>query len=505
MIVLPDDPQVLAAAPHALQFNGSIALPHRPEETKLLRNLGYTVPAPIMYQYDWANDTPFKAQKVTAGMLTMNDRAFVLNDLGTGKTRSVLYALDFLMQQGWSKRALVVAPLSTLTPTWHRECFRIFPHINTAVLHGDRKRRRAQLARKDVDVYIVNHHGLKIILNDLQARSDIDTVVIDELATYRNQRTDLYRTMRKLIDRKATKRVWGLTGAPTPNSPTDAWAQVRLIAPNKVPVYFKQFQAMTMAQVSMFRWVPKREANNVVFAAMQPSVRYSREDCVDLPPLLPPMDIEVPLTSKQQHIYTTLFNKLRIDFQNGEGYTTAANEGVLLNKLLQVSLGHVYTTDKGAVHFPNSVRVEAIRNIIMANSRKTIVFVPFIHAVEYLAAELSKTLDIALVYGQTSKRERDRIFTAFQNSHKPQALIAHPGTMSHGLTLTAANTIVWNGPAPSLETYIQANARISRPSQTAKQLIIHLFSSPVEKRAFRRLARNQKTQGVLLKMFQDNT
>jgi SNF2 family DNA or RNA helicase len=70
--------------------------------------------------------------------------------------------------------------------------------------------------------------------------------------------------------------------------------------------------------------------------------------------------------------------------------------------------------------------------------------------------------------------------------------------MSHGLTLTAANTIVWYGPTLSNETYTQANARITRPGQKHRQFIIHIESSTVERAAFKRLKNQQAMQGLLL-------
>ena len=73
--------------------------------------------------------------------------------------------------------------------------------------------------------------------------------------------------------------------------------------------------------------------------------------------------------------------------------------------------------------------------------------------------------------------------------------------MSHGLTLTAANTIVWFTAPYSNESYEQANARIVRPSQTARTLIVHMSGTPVERITYARLKARGRMQGVLLDLF----
>src|SRR6187431_55075 len=109
-------------------------VPHLPAEAFLLRQMGYTVPAPILTHYDWpGNWKPFNAQKQTAALLTMNQRAYVLNGLGTGKTSSALWAWDYLRSQGLANKLLVIAPLSTLKFTWMREVFNTLPERKATV------------------------------------------------------------------------------------------------------------------------------------------------------------------------------------------------------------------------------------------------------------------------------------------------------------------------------------------------------------------------------------
>ncbi len=481
---------------HKRVGNGMV-LPHTHDVVRLARNLGMKAPAPIMVRYDWSGGTPFRTQRVTAAMLTMNKRAYVLSEMGTGKTRSALFALDFLIQERELERAIIVAPLSTLNTVWYREVFRHFNHLSVGVLHGTRDQRRRILAQ-DHQLYVINHDGIKTVLDDLLARLDIGCVVVDELAAFRNARTDLWKSLRALLTGR--KYAWGLTGAPTPNEPSDAWAQTKLLTPERVPKYFKSFKEATMQQVSTFRWIAKHDAKETVYGVMQPAVRFKRDDCIELPPVSYDTR-EVPLTKDQDKIYKELMRHLKASFKQGQ--VNAANEGVLMSKLLQVTCGFAYTTAKSAVEIDNKPRMDALMELLDEAEGKVIVFVDFIHASKMIADRLrAKGYSVAQVSGETPMKERDQIFTDFQSAHFPRVIVAHPKCMAHGLTLTEANVIVWFSPTTSLETYEQACARITRPGQTRKQLIMHLTGTPVESKLYRRLQQKASLQGALLEMFE---
>jgi SNF2 family DNA or RNA helicase len=496
-LTLPYNAALANLIPEGEQQGDSLVLPHTHDVVRLARNLGLKAPAPIMAQYDWNGDSPFKTQRITAAMLTMNRRAYVLSEMGTGKTRSALYAIDFLLRCGDIERALIVAPLSTLTTVWYREVFRYFNHLSVGVLHGDRKRRRAILG-EDHHIYVINHDGIKTIQSDLAARSDIQCVVVDELASFRNARTDRWKSLSAVVGPR--RYAWGLTGSPTPNEPPDAWGQAKLLTPERAPKYFKQFKEATMRQVSTFRWIPREDAKDTVYAMMQPAVRFKRDDCVELPPVIYDTR-EAPLTKEQKRVYDEMIRHMKVGFATGE--VNAANEGVLMSKLLQITTGFVYTKDQKVVELDNTPRMEALTELLDEAEGKVIVFVDFIHASKMLASRLKDAgYSVAQVSGETPKNARDQIFTEFQSAELPRVLVAHPKCMAHGLTLTSANVIIWFSPSTSLETYEQACARITRPGQKRKQLIMHLTGTTVESKLYRRLQQKSSLQGALLEMFE---
>ncbi len=500
-LVIPYHPELAALVPgRELEHPTAgrcLVVPHNRDTTKLARNFGFATPAPILSQYNWNNDSPFHTQKITAALCTMQQRAFVLNEMGTGKTRAILHAANYLILTGEVRAVLVMAPLSTLTTVWANEIFRYFDHLSVGVLHGDRKRRLKILAENH-DIYVINHDGVETIQKELMGRTDIDCVVIDELATYRNKRTARWKAAAAIVGPR--DYVWGLTGSPTPNEPSDAWAQVKLLLPNRVSKHFNSFRRETMTQVSQFRWVERPEAKQIVFDAMQPAVRFRRDDCVELPPTIYG-NRQVPLSAEQARVYKELMAKLKMGFQ--QGIVTAANEGVLFSKLLQIAAGSVYTSSGNVVRLDCKPRLDALEEVIEEAEGKVIVFAEFVHTAELIHMELNqRKIASALITGNVPTHVRNSIFHMFQTTPHPRVLVAHPKTMAHGLTLTQANVIVWFTPSTSLETYEQACARITRPGQSLKTYIVHLTGAPIEAKIYRRLQQRASLQGALLEMFE---
>lgn len=500
--LLPLDPRIEAVVPGTrhVDYKGAkmLAIPHKHDAVRFCRNLDYLVPAPISIHYDWNGSTPFKTQMITAALLTMQPRAYVLSEMGTGKTRATLFAIDYLLKEQDILNALVVAPLSTLSQVWDREIYQYFNHLSVGVLHGDRDKREKVLA-EDHQIYVINHDGIKIkTLLPLLKAKQFSCVVIDELAVFRNREADRWKALFQIVN--PAPYAWGLTGSPTPNEPLDAWAQIKMLTPHRAPASARTFKSQTMRPVTTFKWVAKPEANDIVFSAMQPGVRYKRDDCVELPPISY-IGKKIDQSAEQDAAYKKIMKTCTLMFQEGE--VTAANEGVLFSKLLQIAGGWVYTKDKAVVGLNNRPRVEALLEVIDQADGKVIVFVEFIHAAHALQKILAMAgVDSALVTGSVSKTARDGIFSDFQRLASPKVLVAHPKCMSHGLTLTSANIICWYTPTTSLETYEQANARISRPGQTKKQLIIHLSGTPVERKMYRRLQEKKTLQGALLELFE---
>jgi superfamily II DNA or RNA helicase len=504
-LIIENDPRIEALMPHAKKIvqDGRVfaVVPHKLDEHRVLRNLGYDIAPPILTDYQWPivdGFQPFDAQRYTAAMIAVNDVSYVLNDLGTGKTRASLFAFDYLKSQGIVHKALVVAPLSTLVPTWKREVAKTYLHMKCNVLHGSADKRHKLLA-EDADIYVVNHHGLEIIEEALSKRPDIDMIIYDELTVLKNQKTDLWKCANRVFRFPHLKRLTGMTGLLTPQAPTDAYGALKAFTPRVLQgLSFGRFRDQTMRKITNFRWLPRHDANETVFRMAQPSVRFTRDQCVDLPPCQY-VDYECALSAEQQKLFKQLKNEFAAQLASGE--ITVANEADKINKMLQVILGCVYQADGSVAYLDCGPRLKVLDEITDATHGKLIVFTPYKHSLKVLSDHYgTRNVSNVHVSGDTPVGERNRIFQAFQDDPTLRVLVAHPVCMSHGLTLTEASTIAWWGLPPSVEVYEQANARITRPGQKRHQYIAHIVATSLEKQRYRQLESKIDTAGLLMEM-----
>lgn len=500
ILKLTSPERVLKAVPTAerVSYGGVdvVTAPHSLDEVRVLRNLGINAPSPILYYYDWPGRfKPFEHQKQTAAFLTLHQRALVLNEIGTGKTQAALWAADYMLATGQAKKVLIVSPLSTLERVWGDAIFMNFPHRTGVVLHGTAERRRRLLAT-DADFYIINHDGLAIVADDI----DADLLIVDEAAVLRNPSTQRFKVVRKWLTANPDAKAWFMTGTPTPNEPTDAWALAKLVNSPFVTSTYTGFRDMVMQKLGMYRWVPRPNAVEVVQHVLQPAIRFTRDECFDLPETLV-QTRHVDLTPQQKHHHDEMVRHLLTE-SDKDGTITAANEAVKIQKLVQIACGVAYGDNGQLVELECAPRINAVKEIIEQAGEKIIIFVPLTGVLHMLERELSKTWPVAVVNGEVAASKRNEIFHAFQNHKTPHILVAHPATMAHGLTLTAASTIIWYGPITSNEQYTQANGRIERTGKRKQSNVVHIESTQLEHKMYMRLMNKQKLQGVLLDLIQ---
>jgi SNF2 family DNA or RNA helicase len=200
-------------------------------------------------------------------------------------------------------------------------------------------------------------------------------------------------------------------------------------------------------------------------------------------------------------VYYDMLKKKMIIQADGE-QVTSVNAAVNLNKLLQISGGAVYTDDGQVIEFDVKNRLKVILEVIEESSHKVLIFVPFTHTIELLRECLTKNkISCEVISGKVSVNKRSEIIQQFQNSPTPHVLIIQPQAASHGLTLTAANTIIWYAPVTSVETYLQANARIDRPGQHNPMTIVHIKGSEVEARLYSMLRSNISNHNKIIELY----
>ena len=449
------------------------------DEMHTLKKLNINVPSPIQGQYKWTGKyEPFDHQKKTAAFFTMNRKSFCFNEQGTGKTASAIWAADFLLNQGKIKRVLVICPLSIMDSAWREDFFTFAPHRSVDIAYGAPKKRK-EIIQQGADFVIINYDGVEIVSEEI-ANGGFDLIIVDEATHYKNAQSKRWKTLNKLIGDDTW--LWMMTGTPAAQSPLDAYGLAKMINPLNVPRFFGSFRDMVMRKVTQFRWIIKPEATDLVFNVLQPAIRFTKEQCLDLPAMTY-VKRKVELTRQQQKYYDMLKKKLVMTV--GDDEVSAVNAAVIMNKLLQISAGAVYTDEGDTLEFDIKHRYKVLREVIDESSQKVLIFVPFKHTIDILTDKLrTDGITTEVIRGDVPVARRTDIFKRFQTTDNPRVLVIQPQSAAHGVTLTAANTVVWWGPTPSLETYAQANARVHRSGQKHPCTVVQLQGSAVEKRIY---------------------
>ena len=453
------------------------------EEAQALNQLRIKkVPSPIQRDYKWPGlFKPMAHQKETSNFLTLNRRAFCFNEQGTGKTASAIWAADYLLEQKKVLRVLIICPLSIMQSAWQADLFKFAMHRRVGIAYGDRTKRKA-IIEGDTEFVIINYDGVSIVADDI-AKQNFDLIIIDEANAYKTVTTERWKTLNRILTPRTW--LWMMTGTPAAQTPTDAFGLAKMCVPDNVPRFFGSFRDQTMVNISKFKWLPKPDSDKTVFNALQPAIRFIKKDCLDLPEVTHVFR-DAPLTAQQEKYYK-LLKKEMLMVADGEEVSTV-NAAVNLNKLLQISGGAVYSDTGSVVEFDVSNRLKVIEEVIEEASHKVLVFVPFTHTIELLKEHLKKAhITCEVINGAVTVNKRTEIFKRFQEEPDPRVLIIQPQAAAHGVTLTAANVIIWYAPVTSIETYLQANARIDRQGQKNPMTIVHIKGSPVETRLYNML------------------
>ena len=472
------------------------------DETRVLRNLGVKdLASPITARYDWpGRHKPFAYQIETASFLTLNPKAFVFNDPGTGKTLSALWAADYLMRLKKVRRCLILCPLSIMHDAWMSGISNSIINRSAIVAHHAQASRRIEMVQGDYEFVIVNYDGLNLIADEVAIDGRFDLIIVDEANAYKNAGTKRWKSLNKIV--RHDSMLWMMTGTPSAQSPMDAYGLAKLVNPTNVPKFATAWRDKVMKKLTQFKWVPKSGAAEAVFNALQPAIRFTKEECTDLPPVLTETR-EIPLTPQQVKYYKLL--KERMVMQASGETITAVNAAAGVSKLLQISAGAAYTDAHEVVEFDCAPRLNVLLEVLEETNRKVIVFAPFRHSIETIHQHLLKhNIGAEVIHGDVSVNKRTDIFKRFQTEPNPRILVIQPQSASHGVTLTAADTVVFYGPVMSVETYLQCIARADRIGQTGTNVtVIHLQGSDIEKRMFAQLEKRVEGHDILLNLYKE--
>jgi len=456
------------------------------------------IPSPITKEYKWPGlYTPFTHQRTTAEFLSLRNRAFCFNEAGTGKSASVIWAADYLMDKGLIKRVLIICPLSIMHSAWQADIFKTAMHRTVGIAHGSTAK-RIKIINGGYEFVIINFDGICTV-NDEIKKAGFDLIVADEASAFKTASTLRWKSLAKLL--RPSTRLWMLTGTPAAQSPLDAFGLAKLVSPELIPKYHNAWRDRVMTQITQFKWVPKPTATKDVFNVLQPAIRYAKSECLDLPDVVY-QTREVPLTQQVAKYYKELKNQMFIEAAGEE--ISAVNAASRLTKLLQISGGAVYTDKREVVEFDVSPRLKEMMDVINEASHKILIFVPYTHTIDLVSNHLTaKGVTNEIINGAVSASARSSIITRFETTTEPKVLIIQPKAGAHGLTLVSADTIIFWSPVMSVETYLQCIARMDRLGQVNKMLVVNLQGSEVERKMYEMLQGKVNAHTKLIDLYKE--
>jgi SNF2 family DNA or RNA helicase len=441
---------------------------------------------------------PHEYQRYAIEKITEQKQIALFLEPGLGKTVITLTAINELLFNRFDiRKVLVVAPLRVAEDTWSRECekWSHLRHLRISKVLGSLSKRNKAL-QANADIYIINRENVEWLVKNVHF--DFDCLVIDELSGFKSHASKRFKALQSV--RPNVSVCIGLTGTPTPNGLVDLWSQMYLIDQGEslkknysayLETYFKPGRVMNRnGRDIVLEWKPKSKDHQHIIHTLiaRSSVSMRAQDWLKLPKRIDNI-VPVQLEKQARDLYEMMEREMA--FRIGEAEISVAESVQLSNKLLQLTNGAVYDSNRNApdVH---SAKLDALEELIEgANGQPVLVFYSFQH--DYLRIEKR-------FRAKCPQKLESADDIAKWNRGEIGILLAHPASAGHGLNLQAGgNIIIWFGLPWSLELYEQANARLHRQGQERSVIVHHIIAeNTIDETVLHALKSKSNVQGALM-------
>ena len=382
-------------------------------------------------------------QETAADFLFENDRAMILAPVGAGKTAITLTAMQAMLDGGYAKRFLVLAPKRVCTDVWPVEQ-KLWAHqMSLSVCVGSIKQRLASL-NSSAQVVVTNYDNLQWLAKQTL---DFDAVVFDELTRLKNPSGARFKALHKVLDCPIR---WGLTGSFTSNGLEDVFGQCKIVDQSLLGRSKGAFQQQYFVLINKEygEWAPRVGSLEKVMAVIKPATFVLEAGDYTLPSLnIVPVMCAMDLTH---------YNKMKKDFvvEFPTAKAVALNAGVVTGKLQQMASGFVY--DANSSIWFSSHKFDRLDELLAENQRANTIIA---YTYQEELAELKRRYPKAQTLDDTKAIER-------WNAGKIEMLLVHPKSAGHGLNLQhgGCNMVFLSLPW-SLELYEQTIGRLHRSGQ----------------------------------------
>lgn len=428
-----------------------------------------------------------------------NPRCGLFLPMGAGKTVITLTAISKLKQKGEVNKALIIAPVRVARTTWPAEIEKWdhTKHLTYTVIDGPEKNRLKALQNQS-DIFIIGKEQVVWLCETLGKSWPFDTVIIDELSTFKNHQAQRFKALKKKV--KKFKRFIGLTGTPAPRGIPDLWSQMFLIDAGarlgkSIGSFRKQYLIPERSNgYIVYSWAVREGAQLEIENKINDVVMsLDSSECVELPDINY-INVPIVLSKTVKKRYDAFKKDLVLELSTTD--VSASNLGVLCGQLLQFTSGQIYTHGPSLpVETIHDEKLKALSDILTsANGEPVIIYYYFKHELDRIISLLESN---NLRY---STLEKDSDLKRW-NNHELDVLLLHPASAGHGLNLQeGGSVIIWYTlPNFNLELYQQANARLYRQGQAEKVRVYHLLvEDSIDVDMMNALQQKEVTQSTLL-------
>jgi len=422
-------------------------------------------------------------------------------EMGTGKSKVAIDTMGALFENKQINTALVIAPKGVYDNWFQKEIPIHLPdqikrrmvrwQPNFTKKFTEEIKRLAVREEGDEDVLHIlvmnvealsTKKGAASALRYLEINPD-NMVIVDESTTIKNRTAQ--RTKNVIDLGRAAKYRRILTGSPITKSPMDLFSQCAFLSGKALGFSnyyafqsrYAVLQRRTMGHRSFQKLVGYRRLDELSEKLEKFSARILKRDCLDLPDKIY-MTRTVDLSDEQVSVYNQMKELALAQVQSGELATTASILTQLM-RLQQIVCGHL-RTDDGEIRELKNSRLSALMEILEEVQGKAIIWATWTHDIQAIAAALRDRFgeeSVATYYGETPQEDRQEIVNHFQKEDSDlRFFVGQPKTGGYGITLTAADTMVYYSNSYDLEIRLQSEDRAHRIGQTKSVTYIDLVS-----------------------------
>ena len=422
-------------------------------------------------------------------------------EMGTGKSKVAIDTMGALFENKQINTALVIAPKGVYDNWFQKEIPIHLPdqikrrmvrwQPNFTKKFTEEIKRLAVREEGDEDVLHIlvmnvealsTKKGAASALRYLEINPD-NMVIVDESTTIKNRTAQ--RTKNVIDLGRAAKYRRILTGSPITKSPMDLFSQCAFLSGKALGFSnyyafqsrYAVLQRRTMGHRSFQKLVGYRRLDELSEKLEKFSARILKRDCLDLPDKIY-MTRTVDLSDEQVSVYNQMKELALAQVKSGELATTASILTQLM-RLQQIVCGHL-RTDDGEIRELKNSRLSALMEILEEVQGKAIIWATWTHDIQAIAAALRDRFgedSVATYYGETPQEDRQEIVNRFQQEDSDlRFFVGQPKTGGYGITLTAADTMVYYSNSYDLEIRLQSEDRAHRIGQTKSVTYIDLVS-----------------------------